>query len=58
MSEPLQEIISRLWTTPENAEWTEDCCFDTVHDEVHHKLLQLHAISHDPGKICRQLRPN
>jgi len=21
MSEPLQEIISRLWTTPENAEW-------------------------------------
>src|SRR6202045_775579 len=29
---------------------------DAVTDEVHHDLLQLHAISHDLGKICRQLR--
>ena len=29
---------------------------DAVSDEVHHDLLQLHAISHDRGKICRQLR--
>src|SRR5207237_493755 len=31
---------------------------DAVRDEVHHDLLQLHAISHDLGKICRQLRPD
>ena len=31
---------------------------DAVGDEVHHHLLQLHAISHDLGKICRQLRPD
>ena len=27
-----------------------------VQDEIHHHLLQLHAISHDPRKICVQLR--
>src|ERR1700674_2709202 len=31
---------------------------DAVVDEVHHDLLQLHAISHDLRKICRQLRPD
>jgi len=31
---------------------------NAVTDEVHHDLLQLHAISHDLGKICRQFRPN
>jgi hypothetical protein len=31
---------------------------DAVNDEVHHDLLQLHAISHDLGKICRQIRPD
>ena len=31
---------------------------DAVSDEVHHNLLQLHAISHDIGKIRRQLRPD
>src|SRR5260370_105852 len=25
---------------------------NAVHDEVHQDLLQLHTISHDPGKIC------
>ncbi len=29
---------------------------DAVVDEVHQDLLQLHAISHDPGKICSQFR--
>jgi hypothetical protein len=27
---------------------------DAVSDQVHHDLLQLHAISHDRGKICRR----
>src|ERR1700733_16077393 len=27
---------------------------DAVHDQIHHHLLQLHAISHDPGKIRGQ----
>jgi hypothetical protein len=31
---------------------------DAVSHEVHHDLLQLHAISHDVGKIRRQLRPD
>src|SRR5258708_28876374 len=31
---------------------------NAVTDEVHHDLLQLHAISHEQRKICRQLRPN
>ena len=31
---------------------------DAVTDEVHHDLLQLHAISHDLGKIGRQIRLN
>jgi hypothetical protein len=31
---------------------------DAVHHEVHQHLLQLHAISHDPGKIFRKLRPD
>src|SRR6266853_1282977 len=31
---------------------------NTVQDEVHHDLLQLHAIAHDMGKVRRQLRPN
>src|SRR6266478_1851945 len=25
---------------------------DAVHDEIHQHLLQLHTVSHDPGKIC------
>jgi hypothetical protein len=29
-----------------------------VINEVHQDLLQLRAISHDLGKICRQLCPN
>src|SRR5467141_3219616 len=31
---------------------------NAVTDEVHYDLLQLHAISHDLGKIYRQLRPD
>src|SRR3979411_412313 len=31
---------------------------NAVTDEVHYDLLQLHAISHDPGKIRRKLREN
>jgi len=31
---------------------------DAVRHEVHHDLLQLHAIPHDRGKVCRQFRPD
>src|SRR5882724_119083 len=31
---------------------------DAVHDEVHHDLLQLHAIAHDLRKTWRQLHPD
>src|SRR4029077_15182247 len=31
---------------------------DAVDDEVHHDLLQLHAVSDDAGKIPRQLHPD
>ena len=31
---------------------------DAIKKEVHHDLLQLHAISHDLRKIWRQLRAN
>jgi len=31
---------------------------DAVHHKVHQHLLQLHAISHDPGNIFRKLRPD
>src|SRR5437879_4448860 len=29
---------------------------DVVHDEIHQDLLQLHAVGHDLGKICRKVR--
>jgi len=29
-----------------------------IDHEVHHHLLQLHAIAHELGKICSQLRPD
>ncbi len=31
---------------------------DSIHHEIHQHLLQLHAIGHDLGKICRQPRPD
>jgi len=31
---------------------------DAVHHQVHQHLLQLHAIPHDGGKICREFRPD
>src|SRR5246127_5284789 len=30
---------------------------DTVHDQIHYDLLQLHPISHDVRKILRQFGP-
>src|ERR1700722_8542470 len=31
---------------------------DAIHDEVHHDLLQLHAITHDRRKIRGEFRPD
>ncbi len=29
--------------------------FDTINHEVHQHLLQLHAVGHNPGKICSKV---